>query len=146
MSTEDLKRNARRYYEEVVNRQKYDLIDELVTSDFYAEAGPEPTHGPKAFKELVKMYEHGFSDTCVVVEDIVSEGDKVIVRGYYTGKHTGEFMGIPATNKPYKASFCDWWEVKGDRFSRHWSLFDAATLFQQLGVMPQPETAQRIAA
>lgn len=39
----------------------------------------------------------GFPDLRMTVEDVVAEGDAVIVRGRLTGQHDGPFLGVPAT-------------------------------------------------
>jgi steroid delta-isomerase-like uncharacterized protein len=42
-----------------------------------------------------------FPDMRFTVEDVVAEGDKVVVRYSIQGTHQGPFMGLPATGKAF---------------------------------------------
>src|SRR6266487_803356 len=48
-------------------------------------------------------------------EQTIAEGEWVVTRGRWIGKHTGEFNGIPATGKPVNFSFCDIMHVVNDK-------------------------------
>jgi steroid delta-isomerase-like uncharacterized protein len=140
------KDTVRRLYEQVLSKYDFRHIDELLSSDFHGEGGPSPIEGPQAFAESIKPYSKAFPDSRVVIEDIIAEGDKVCVRGHYTGTHKGELMGIPATNKPIRVAFTDCWELRDGKIVRGWNLMDGASLLQQLGVFRMPEAAERMAA
>ena len=45
------------------------------------------------------MYYAAFPDLNITIEQMVAEGDRVVVRVMARGTHTGEFMGIPASDK-----------------------------------------------
>jgi predicted ester cyclase len=106
--------------------------------DFYAE-----THeikgvgkGPKAVETYSKMYATSFPDLKSNILDIVSEGDLVFARCEVSGTHTGEFMGIPPTNKMIKISH---WTVnrfnEEGKITESWNLNDDVSLYKQLGLM-----------
>ena len=40
-----------------------------------------------------------FPDMQLTVEDMIAEGEKVVVRSAFSGTHQGELFGIPATGK-----------------------------------------------
>jgi predicted ester cyclase len=75
-----------------------------------------------------------FSGTKMVVEEMVAEGDTVVCRMTWRGRHTGDAPGLPATGKPF--------EIMGfglDRYEdglviEHIALFDQAALRAQLGL------------
>jgi C-1 hydroxylase len=106
--------------------------------EFYAE-----THeikgigkGPKAVETYSKMYVFSFPDLNIDILDIVSEGDLVFARCEISGTHTGEFMGIPPTNKMIKISH---WTVnrfnEQGKITESWNLNDDISLYKQLGLM-----------
>ena len=79
MSTEENKAIAHRIYE-VVNTGNLALADELIIADVVehqGHAGQEP--GLAGFKQFVTIFRAAFPDIQVTVEDMIAEGDKVVV-------------------------------------------------------------------
>jgi predicted ester cyclase len=94
--------------------------------------------------EGAKMAHQGamqsFPDRKTVLEDVIAEGDKVVVRGRFTGTNQGgvPFMNAPANGNPIDVSYVSIYRIEGGKIAEHWGLNDAAALMQQLGVLPQP--------
>jgi predicted ester cyclase len=93
MSVEENKAIARRFFEELPG--SIDFLDEIVASDVVLDGD----RGLDALKHTASEWATGFPDGKYVVEDMVAEGDKVAVRWSFTGTHTGEWFGLPPTNK-----------------------------------------------
>ena len=101
MST-DITTAPRRFGEEVINQRRLDLIDELFAPDYTNHgAPPELPKGPAGERAFVGMFLAAFPDMHLVIEDIVVAGDKVATRGRFSGTHTGDFMGMPATGRSF---------------------------------------------
>ena len=139
MSAEQNKTNVRRGFEEGMNQRNLAVFDELLAPNYVNHNLPAPVTGPEGMKIVVGMFVAGFPDFQVVVEDVVGEGDKVSTRGYFTGTHTGEFQGIPATGKTIKAGYIDLWRAENGKFVENWAQLDMLGLMQQLGVIPAPQ-------
>lgn len=139
MSVEDNKELTRRFYDEAINKGNLDLIDELVSADFVEhEAFPDlPTTGPEAPKAALGMFRAAFSDLEMSADDLIAEGDKVVVRGTMVGTHTGELMGIPPTNKSFSVQFIDIIEIHDGKATAHWGITDQAAMMGQLGLAPE---------
>ena len=45
------------------------------------------------------MFRVAFPEIHVAVEDVITDGDKVVVRLTFSGTHTSPLMGIPPTGK-----------------------------------------------
>src|SRR5438552_2872085 len=88
---------ARRIYEEVLNKRDLDLLDELVSPE-YIEHDPLPGQGTgiAGMKDRYRMLFDGL-DPHFSIEDVIAEGDKVVVRWVNSGTNVGQFLGIPAT-------------------------------------------------
>jgi predicted ester cyclase len=71
------------------------------------------------------------------VEDLIAEGDKVVVRGTLRGTHQGDFMGIPPTGKVVTFTAIAICRFAGGKEVEHWSNADVLGLMQQLGAIPQ---------
>ena len=83
------------------------------------------------------MYTAAFPDLRMTPEDVLSSGDKVVVRVKATGTHQGDFMGVPATGRSIDVQLIDIVRFGDDGLAHeHWGVFDAMTMMQQLGVVP----------
>ena len=51
-----------------------------------------------------------------------------------TGKHQGDFMGIPASGNLIDIDICDFFRVEDGSFVEHWGVMDAAGMQRQLSV------------
>jgi steroid delta-isomerase-like uncharacterized protein len=132
---------ARRYYEAVLNRGDVDALDELASPD-YVERDPLPGQGTgrDGLKDRVRMLRSAFGQQ-FTLEDVIAEGDKVVVRWTGSGKHEGEFMGIPPTGKSFTIAGIDIHRIQDEMMAEHWHVVDQLSLLQQLGIIPQPEGA-----
>jgi steroid delta-isomerase-like uncharacterized protein len=138
--TEDNKALNRRFVEEVINQGNTDAIDELIDPGVVDHAAPPgfPT-GREGAKQFAAMMRSAFPDLHLTIEDMIAEGDKVVMRSTWSGTHEGEFMGIPATGRRVTVSAIDISRVADGRMVEHWEQSDALGLMQQLGVVPPSE-------
>jgi steroid delta-isomerase-like uncharacterized protein len=142
MAAEANKTMARRYYDEVLNEGRIDVLDELAVSD-YDEHDPLPGQGTgrAGLKDRVGALRQGLGQT-FTVEDVIAEGDRVAVRWSASGQHVGDFLGIPSTGRSFTIAGIDIHRFRDGRMSEHWHVVDQLALLQQLGLIPQPEGAR----
>ncbi|HKP57217.1 MAG TPA: ester cyclase [Polyangiales bacterium] len=79
-----------------------------------------------------QMFMRAFPDGRHVFDFVEAVGDYVLLNGYFTGTHTAEFQGIPATGKRVKFSLTMIDKVEHGKMAAHRADFDAAALIQQL--------------
>jgi len=139
MSSERNKAITRRFWEEVFNRRDLDAIVDLVTKDyeFHGSAGKE-VRGREGLKQFLSMFFIAFPDLRFEVDDIFSEGDKVVSRVTGRGTHKGELMGIPPTGKQIATTVICINRFVGERIAEDWEIIDLFGMMVQLGVIPQP--------
>lgn len=136
----DLKALAMRVYDEVFNGGNLDLIDELLADDFVEhEQIPGLPANKEAPKVFMTMARNAFPDFRMTVQDVLQDGNKVIVRARAAGTHEGEFMGMAPTGKSFDISLIDIMEYEGDKMIGHWGVMDMAAMMNQLGVGGPPE-------
>ena len=70
--------------------------------------------------------------------DQVAEGDKVVTRIRASGKHAGDFLGIPPTKRDVTMEGIAVHRIADGKIVEHWSTIDAFGLFAQLGVVQPP--------
>ena len=141
MSAEENKATVRRLIEEGMNQGNLNVFDELLDANYVNYDFPAPAPGPEGFKQVIGMFQAGFPDMHVTIEEVLAEGDKISTRGYFTGTHRGEFMGIPPTGKPIRVNYIDLWRVQDGKLVENWVQMDQLGMMQQLGVIPTPEVA-----
>ena len=96
----DNKEVVTRFVQEFKNNGNHDIVDELFTEGFVHHfTDPRLPPGREAMKLLGQSILAGFPDVKATVEDLLAEDDKVIERTSVRATHTGEFNGIPPTNK-----------------------------------------------
>jgi steroid delta-isomerase-like uncharacterized protein len=136
---EDNKALVRRWFEEVWNKGRAEAIDEMFADDGVAhglsdETG-EPLRGPANFKAFFHNFREAFPDIEVVVEDTISEGDRVAARCTVRGRHTGHSLGFAATEQPMEISGITIVRVRDGQIVEAWNNFDFMAMFQQLGAL-----------
>ena len=141
MSTEDNKALARRGFEETLNQRNLIVLDELHVPDFVYHAASRTIQGREPFKHFLSMLITAFPDVHVTIEDMIGEGDRVVIRYTYRGTHQGDFMGIPPTGKSAAVTGISIIRIANGKFLEEWANIDELGLMQQLGVILVPGQA-----
>jgi steroid delta-isomerase-like uncharacterized protein len=143
--SEQNKQLIRRAVEEVWNGGNFDVVDELVASDFIVHAAlPEDeVHGPEGAKQYFAMLRQAFPDLHFTIEEQIADGDRVVTRWTATGTHTGTFQGIPPTGTRSTTSEIDIDRIANGKVVECWMQMDRLGLLQQLGAIPVPEQVTR---
>ena len=140
MSTEQNKVLFRRLMEEVLNQGNISMVDELFAPVFVEHEilPPGIPPGLEGTKQFLTIFRSAFPDLEVAIDDMIAEGDKVVVRSTWSGTHKGELMGIPPTDKSVSFGVIDIIRIAGGKFVEHWGQTDEMGMMQQLGVIPAP--------
>lgn len=138
--SEDHRAVAQKFYDGVNAGRIDEVVDELIADDFveHEEAPPGFPESPSD-KESVRVFfrtaAEAFGGLRFEVESILADGDEVAVRSRMKGTHTGEFIGIPATNKAVDIEVIDWVRIRDGKALEHWGVTDVASLRVQIGAM-----------
>jgi predicted ester cyclase len=96
----------------------------------------ETVHGPEAFKQVIMRIHAGLSDVEAVSEEVIAEGDQVVVRWTLRGIHAGEIQGIPPTGKHLTLTGIGFYRLTEGKIVEERGEADALGYMQQLGVIP----------
>jgi len=136
--SEENKALVRRWFEEVWNKGRSDAIDEMLATEGVvhglSEDAQTPLNGPPGFKPFHEKFRGAFPDINVAVEDLIAEGDKVAVRCSVRGKHTGDHLGIVASNAPVEFGGIAIVRIKDNKIVEAWNHFDFMTMNRQIGL------------
>lgn len=86
-------------------------------------------------KEHILFFDTIFPNYEIFADEIISDGDRVVVRARMKGIHKGTFDGIPPTHKEIEMPFAIGYTIKDNKIVDHWLIADQIALMQQLGVM-----------
>ncbi len=138
MSAEESKAIMRRFWE-VWEQGNVELLDELLAPEYinHTLAAPDLPSGPQGVKEVVSIFRSGIPDLKVVIEDMIAEGDKVVVRYTLEGTHDGELFGVPPTGRRLSIKSISIERVSEGKIREHWRITDTLDMMQQLGVVPE---------
>jgi steroid delta-isomerase-like uncharacterized protein len=96
----DYKSLVRRYYFELWNAWSMAALEELISPAIVFRGSIGTTvRGIEEFKQYVAKIRAAFPDFHNHIEEVISEGDKVVARLTYTGTHRGELFGFPGTGR-----------------------------------------------
>ena len=140
MSVEQNKALTVRFVEELFNRGNMGIVGEIFAPDFIEreQLPPGIPDGREGVKVLTTMLRSAFPDFKATIDDILAEGDKVVIRMTWSGTQKGEFMGVPATGKHVSFGVIDIIRIANGKVVEHWGQMDSMSLMQQLGAISTP--------
>jgi len=96
VSTESNKAIVRRLLEEVFNGRNVAVMDELIAPELVNHNAPVPARGPDGAKRGAAAQLEAFPDLHTTIEDMIAEGDKVVVRATdrFTRKDDGQQVAL----------------------------------------------------
>jgi predicted ester cyclase len=138
MSTEENKALARRFMKEIVNEGNLEAIDELFDRDFVNHFPPPGTTPDRqGFKKHMSDIHSSFTRIRYVTEDLISENDKVVIRGTFKAISKGGFRGATAVDREVIMTFTVILRFESGKIVERWGNADELGLLTQLGVIPE---------
>ena len=121
-----------------MDEQDFDSIQELLSPEFSAVFGGAPL----SFEEWVGMTAMMYAafDGTHAIDKTFEVDDHVFLRGRFVGTHTGDFIGVPATDRPVTISFMTFDRFVDGQLTEHRAQADMLGLMQQLGAIPAATT------
>ena len=145
MSLTENKALVRRLYDDVWNKRRLEVVQELISPShaLFGTLFTDSSVGPEAYKRVLTQFIGAFPDLRFTVSDIIAEKDKVVVSWTISGTHKREFRGIPATNKKISVEGATIHEISRGRILDSDVRLDHLGLLQQLNAVrltAQPKT------
>jgi len=144
MSTEQNITTMRRVIEEGFNKGNLEALDDCFAASYKEhqfDLATNPTL--EGFKGAIRSLRRTFPDFSLAIEDLAAQDDRVWMRMTGRGTHKGKLMGIPPTGKSFQIAVFDMCRFENGRIVEHWGAPDRFHMFLQLGLLPQPQPAQR---
>ena len=140
--SDDLKAIARRTWEEIFPACDVDALAEVIAPDVIQHgARPGEPGGFEGVKRTMLWLARVFSDQRWEIHQVIGEGDTLVVHATHHGRHTGDLMGIPPTNRAVAYDYVHIVRFRDGKGAEHWGIRDDMTLMRQLGVLPERPSA-----
>lgn len=136
--SEQNKQLVRRFYEEVENQGKLEVVDELFDPafrDVYNTGRAVPVEGLEGVKRLATSLRESM-DMHLTIEDLIAEGDKVVARLTSRSTHKTEIMGVAPTGKQIEAQLVEIFRVANGKLVERWVFVDRLPMLRALGILP----------
>lgn len=137
-TTEENKRVARRFPEEVASKGDVNLIDEICAVDIIDHSPLGEVHGRDELKAQIESLRGAFGDFSATVEEAIGESDIVAMRVTLRGVHEGEFMGVEPTGTEFEVENMVFTRIEDGQIAERWVQPNMLGLLQQLGAIELP--------
>ncbi len=142
MSAESNKTIVRRFFD-LYHAKNDDEAEKLVDPRAVIHQPGMGDLNIKAFRKVGEDYRAAFPDGKFTIEELIAEGDRVVVRVTYRGTQRGPIQSIPATNRQLVNPGVWIFRFSPDgKILEVWNEFDQLSMLVQLGVMKAPMAAQ----
>ncbi len=88
----------------------------------------------QALIDHIIFFDTAFPKYEKIADEMVSEGNQIILRARMIGKHEGEFAGIMPSYKHVDFPFVVSYIIENNKIISHWLVADQMFLMEQLGV------------
>lgn len=137
MTTTDIKTVARRVLEEVFPANDDAALAALISDRFVNHEAPAGTPpGLASITFFMHMLNDAFSGQRWTIHNVVAEGDTVVIHCTHSGRHTGDFFGIPPTGREFAYKQMHMIRIEDGKGVEHWAVRDDASLMRQLSGQP----------
>ena len=141
MAPENLAEASRQLLEQTFNDGKFELADQLIAADAVNHDPAEPAElralrGPEVLKRTVSLYRTAFPDVRITVDDVIADGEKVVLRWHSEGTHRGELAGLAPTGAHGSVTGISIDQWRDGKVVETWTEWDNLGLARQLGAAP----------
>ena len=112
------------------------LLDRILSEE-WVEIPPAPGQpaGPNGAKQILAELRTAFPDMTIKIQEVLRDGNKVIVRSEIAGTQRSAFLGFAAKNRKMTIQAIDIHEFKDGKIVRTWHTEDWLTGLHQLGLL-----------
>lgn len=142
-TTDDYRVVQQAFVDRVLNDHDLDALDALVAEDFHEQNPPpgmEPTR--EGLRDFLAAMFAAFPDLHWDVKESVAADSRVAMWSVWSGTHSAEFMGIPATGRTVHVEAWTLDTMREGKLADSRLLMDTMGLLTQLGVLPVPGGSQ----
>ncbi|NOZ60448.1 MAG: ester cyclase [Calditrichaeota bacterium] len=141
-STEENKAAVRRLIDEAWNKGNLAVIDEILSPNYILHIDAPGANDREGYKQAISMYRTAMPDFQFTIDDMIAEGNKVVIRCTMTGTQKGELMGSSPTGKKLTMTAISIRYFENGKVIEEWVETNMLGFMQQMGIIPPPEQPQ----
>ncbi len=120
------------FIEDIWNQNRFEIIDRYISADFMDHSLPPALPANKEgmmlwIRATGKSFEHK-----TVVDDMVCEGDQVMLKLTMQLKHIGAWRDIEPTHAEISTIGYRYYKLSNGKIREHWALIDGNAIENQL--------------
>lgn len=116
-----------------IDDNQTDKISQIISHKFIDHDAKNPQTGLEELQALIVALHEGFSDLSHKIEQVyLIDNDKIFVRWKMTGKHTGTFFNIPASEKNIVLYGHDLFKIVDGKIIEQWHIEQLLSLINQI--------------
>jgi steroid delta-isomerase-like uncharacterized protein len=123
---------SRRWFEEIWNRRRLSAIEEFLTPESVGHTEAGDLRGVDEFKRFQADVLSAFPDLFITIEAIVADGDDVVIRWRASGCHSGDGLGVGATQQQVSFEGMTWHRYRDGMLMEGWNFWNHAAMVQRL--------------
>ena len=135
--SEENKTMVRRIVEDHWNKKNPALIGELFATNCAFHTPDGALQGQDGARQLYNAYATAFPDFRLTIDDILADGNKVVVRYTFTGTHKGPLAVVPASGKQANVQGMVIFHLASGKADEVRFVWDKFALMKQIGALPQ---------
>jgi predicted ester cyclase len=110
---------------EAINAGDISAVEDLLAPTMIEHEAPAPAlPNRQAFLQRLEDLIVAFPDLRLTIDDLIAEGDKVVLRATLVGTHAGPYGDLAPTGRPATLRLSDTFRVAGGRIVEHWGVCD----------------------
>jgi predicted ester cyclase len=130
------KQALHRFQKEVFNGHDWSIetLSKHLTEDFIDHAAmPGDLPGLEGVQSRFTYWNMAFADAEEDNIEMVGEGDMLAVLYDLHARHTGEYLGIPATNREVVIPGIEFLRFRDGKIAEHWGIYDFMSTAEEIG-------------
>ena len=140
-SIEAIKAAARRTLEEIFPSVDEAGLAQVVHPDVVNhDAPPGAPQGLEGMALSMRTLAEAFSDRRWEIHHAIGEGDTVVLHCTFSGRHTGPFLGLAPSNRPFAYRQIHIIRFQDGKGVEHWAVRDDLSFLRQVGALPNQPT------
>jgi steroid delta-isomerase-like uncharacterized protein len=139
MSSMDENKEVIRRLAMAFNQNNLNVIDELIAPDFVLHANamvPQGLRGPGEFRQLCVRLRDAMPDAYHPVENLIAEGNLVLIHLIFQGTFSNEWQGMQPTGGRVSFGLLNFWRVRDGKAVEYFWNLDTLDVMQQMGAVP----------
>jgi predicted ester cyclase len=125
----------RRWFEDVWNNKRAEVIDELMAADVVIHGHNPEVRGREGFKQLYVTFCAALPDIHITTELVFGSGDLVAAHNRVEGTQRGALFGIAPLNRRVSFSGTSIARVRNGLFVEAWDQYNFLELYGQLDAL-----------